>query len=177
MRVMASIRGEEETRPYRVQTFRFRENCGLYVIVGYTENAELNLFETLADHLSFTGIGGKRAAGMGKFTLYTGKMPTDLNKRLKSSGNRYMILSGSLPREEELEACLVNAEYLLSKRSGFVSSDTYSSEYMRKRDLYVLKAGSCVCRKYEGDVYDVSGHAGKHPVYRYAKPMFVEVDA
>ena len=86
-----------------------------------------------------------------------------------------MTLSVALPREEELTSALEDAEYLLCKRSGFVSSDQYAPEQMRKKDLYVFKAGSCFAYRFHGDVYDVSGKGGRHPVYKYAKPMFMEV--
>jgi CRISPR-associated protein Csm4 len=85
-----------------------------------------------------------------------------------------MTLSVSLPTDDELEKALDNAQYLLCRRSGFVSSDTYSDNQMRKKDLYVLKAGACIHNRYSGDVYDVSDHIGSHPVYRYAKPMFLK---
>ena len=37
-----------------------------------------------------------------------------------------------------------------------------------------INQGACVINKYMGSVYDVSA-GGRHPVYRYAKPMFLEV--
>lgn len=88
-----------------------------------------------------------------------------------------MTLSVSLPREEELETALAGAEYLLLKRSGFVASERYAPEQMRKKDLYVFQAGSCFPEKFHGDIYDVSDTCGRHPVYRYAKPMWMEVQA
>jgi CRISPR-associated protein Csm4 len=177
IKVSASIRGEEETKPYRVGTYYFKEGNGLYIIVGYSEDKVLQFAEDLLDRLSYSGIGGKRASGMGRFTLYPGKMPQEIQQRLAGAGSKYMTLSVSLPRTDEIETVLEQAEYLLTKRSGFVGSETYSETQMRKRDLYVLKAGACVRNKYNGDIYDVSDHAGMHPVYRYAKPMFMEVDA
>lgn len=85
-----------------------------------------------------------------------------------------MSLSCSLPKYNELETVLEGASYLLQKRSGFVVSDKYSEEPLRKRDLYILKAGSCFRTIFEGDIYDVSD-GGTHAVYRYAKPLFMEV--
>ena len=85
-----------------------------------------------------------------------------------------MSLSGALPRENELEEAMENAEYMLLKRSGFVSSSSYCDSFMRKKDLYIFASGSCFRRKFEGDVYDVSSN-GTHPVYRYAKPIFIGV--
>ena len=87
-----------------------------------------------------------------------------------------MTLSVSLPTDDELESALEGAEYLLIKRSGFVASEEYAKEQRRRRDLYVLKAGACIRRPYQGDVYDVADPDGGHPVYRYARPMFMEVD-
>lgn len=177
MKVSASIRGEEETKPYRIGTYYYKEGNGLYFIVGYDEPQKLTLFEELMESLAFSGIGGKRAAGMGRFDFFAEKISLDLQKRLEKNGKTYMSLSVSLPQDKELDEVLEDAEYLLYKRSGFVASENYADEQMRKRDLYVLKAGSCFKIKYKGDIYDVSGRMGKHPVYRYAKPIFMEVDA
>jgi CRISPR-associated protein Csm4 len=175
MKVLASIRGEEETKPYRISTYYFEEGNGLYIIVGYEGDDTLSFIDNLLHNLSFSGIGGKRMAGMGKFKLYPESVPNDIQNRLETKGKRYMTLSVSLPREEEMERVLKDAEYILCKRSGFVSSDKYAKNYMRKKDLYVLKTGACVSEKYKGDIYDVSGKMGEHPVYRYAKPMFLKV--
>lgn len=177
MKNVVSIRGESETKPYRIGTYFYNDNNGLYVIVGYEQQEMLKLTEDLLEGLSFSGLGGKRASGLGRFELFTGKLPLEFSGRLKKSGTRYMSLSVALPKDEELETVLEGAEYMLCKRSGFVASECYASEQMRKRDLYVFKAGSCFSARFCGDVYDVSGEGGKHPVYRYAKPMLMEVQA
>lgn len=85
-----------------------------------------------------------------------------------------MLLSVALPADDELENALENASYLLEKRSGFVASSDYAEEWRKKRDLYVFTAGSCFVNCFAGDIYDVS-EGGKHPVYRYAKPIFMGV--
>lgn len=175
MKVSASIRGEEETKPYRIQAYYYHEGNGLYFILGYQEQQMLSLTEELLQGLSYSGIGGKRAAGMGRFALLPAEMPIDFFKRTVLQEKKYMSLSVCLPRDDELEQALLNAQYIVCKRSGFVDSLQYAKMQMRKRDLYVLQAGSCFCTRYEGDIYDVSGQGGNHPVYRYAKPMFMEV--
>lgn len=177
MRVSAAVRGENETLPYRVGTFFFEENSGLYIILGYESDEVLEFAEELLDSLSYSGIGGKRTMGMGRFILKRSKTEDELLSRLGKTGERYMTLSVSLPTDNELETVLENAEYSLVRRSGFVLSDTYFEQQLRKRDLYVLKSGSCVNTIFKGDVYDVSDKPGKHPVYKYAKPIFLEVDA
>lgn len=176
MKVSASVRGEEETKPYRIGAYYFNKNNGLYVIMGYGEQKVREIAEELWRGLAFSGLGGKRSAGMGRFFLCPCELPVDFDRRLKEDGREYMSLSVSLPREEELAETLADAWYQLCRRSGFVVSDSYSGEQMRKKDLYVLTAGSCFHTRYEGDVYDVSGEKGGHPVYRYARPMLLGVD-
>lgn len=175
VKVSASIRGEEETTPYRVGTYYFKEGSGLYVIIGYEEESDLEKIKECFDALGFVGIGGKRSSGLGRFEVYPEKNCQNFIKILQRQGGTVrMSLSCSLPKDSELESALEGASYLLQKRSGFVASDKYSKEFLRKKDLYVLKSGSCFRSTFEGDIYDVSD-GGTHAVYRYAKPLFMEV--
>ena len=175
MKTAVSIRGEKESQPYRVGTYYYESGNGLYLLIGYQEKKTLELVEELFENLSFSGLGGKRASGLGRFELFQGKVPVELYKRLEGSGDRYMSLSVALPTDAELEKVMDGAEYLLCRRSGFVSSENYAPEQMRKKDLYVFKSGSCFASRFGGDIYDVSDNGGIHPVYRYAKPMLLEV--
>lgn len=174
MKTAVSIRGEVETMPYRIGTYYYNAGNGLYLIVGYQNKDGLALVEELLKMLSFSGLGGKRTAGFGRFNLIQDDIPMELHKRLESQGTQYMSLSVALPTDQELESAMNDADYLLCRRSGFVASENYAKEQMRKKDLYVFKAGSCFGTRFCGDIYDVSD-GGRHPVYRYAKPMFMEV--
>ena len=60
---------KEEPLPYRVGVCTFMENCGLYVIAGYENPSTFEEVKTLFDSLQYTGIGGKRNGGLGRFTL------------------------------------------------------------------------------------------------------------
>lgn len=170
----ASVFDEEETKPYRIGIYQFYEGNGLYIMVGYESSEQLDFFEVLFHSLSYAGIGGKRSVGLGRFRLQDMEMDSNITQRLQVEGKRYMTLSVSLPQEHELETVLEESSYQMLKRSGFVASNTYAKDFQRKKDLYVLNAGSCVEQRYQGDVYDVSS-GGNHAVYRYAKPMFLEV--
>ncbi len=176
MKVSAAVRGEEETKPYRIGNYYYRQGNGLYVIIGYEDAGIAEFVEQLLMGVGKVGIGGKKTSGAGKFELMTGKMPEELRERLIKQGERYMTLSLSLPRDDELEDTLMEAEYILVKRSGFVDSSDYAREQRRKKDLYVIKTGAYLKTRFEGDVYNVADGSGSHPVYRYAKPMFMEVD-
>ena len=174
-KVSVSVRGEEEPMPYRVGIYYYNNGCGLYLIVGHADIQVMEFFEELLEGVSFSGIGGKRNTGLGHFTYYkVKKMPAQLEDRLAKDKGTFMTLSVSLPAEHEIDKVLEQASYTLEKRSGFVDSTEYAQLQLRKKDLYVFKAGACVSTKYEGAVYDVAA-GGKHAVYRYAKPLFMEV--
>ena len=171
---MANVRCEEDTVPYRVGTFYFSEDNGLYIIVSYESATEKMLAEELLEALSYTGIGGKKSVGLGKFKLLKGKMSECLLEHLNSNSKKKLLLSVALPREDELDRALESSSSQLDKRSGFVASSAYAEEWRKKKDLYVFASGSCFEELFEGDIYDVSD-GGKHPVYRYAKPLFMGV--
>ena len=173
VRTLASIRGLEQSEPYRIESFYFNIDCGLYIIVGSENRQDLNYIEELLIGLSYSGIGGKRSLGMGRFELEVGKLPQQLEQGLQLKTSRYLLLSVALPKDDELSSVLNGKEgYQLLKRSGFIFSN--SCDDRRKKDLYVFSAGSYFSKPFAGDVYDVSS-SKTHPVYRYAKPMFMGV--
>ena len=131
----------------------------------------------LLNAVGLVGIGGKRSGGFGKFQVEVLECPAEFLNRLNNSNyKKYISLSISLPKEQEMEIACQNASYLLVKRSGFVYSDTYSPNFQKKKTLYYFAAGSCFENMYEGDIYDGSCQ-GKHSVYRYGLPFFLGVSS
>lgn len=183
MRTMSSSKDPDkiltgDMLPFQVGSFRFREGNGLYVIASFENEQICKEVESLLANLSFSGIGGKRSAGLGRFRVEK-RVVSDAFKKLlacedEGGKHQYMTLSTSMARPDELQPILKNANYLLIRRAGFVSSSEYSATMMRKKDFYAFSVGSCFEQKYEGDVFDV-GDGGAHSVYRYGKPMFIEV--
>mgnify|MGYP004643439195 FL=1 len=171
---MAHVRSEDDTLPYRVGTFYYAPGCGLYVVIAYKSNNELSVAEELLEALSYTGIGGKKTSGMGKFNFRKGKPSKELEERLCKKSTRSMLISVALPKEVEINQAMENASYLLEKRTGFVASIDYALEWRKKNDLYVFTPGSCFTNRFSGDIYDVS-NGGNHAVYRYAKALFLGV--
>ena len=172
---VAIRREEEATGPYRVGVCTFYDNCGLYVILGYENQEAFDLAEKLFKSLQFSGIGGKRYSGYGKFTVTADKKCEGIRKLIERQSETYMSLSVSLPQDDELPDALSDASYLLLKRSGFVCSATYAKEPRRKLDRFLFAAGSCFKAKYKGRILNVAGDDGLHPVYRYAIPLFIGV--
>ena len=160
----------DDPMPYCVGSFRFADNAGLYVIAGLDGGWEF--LDGLFEVLSYSGIGGKRGSGLGRFTARR-EEAGELGRRLKSSGwAKYMTLGVSMARPDELGAALDGATYHLARRCGFVLSPDYSDKPLRKRDFYSFAAGSCFANRFGGGLFDVS-RGGRHPVYRYARPMFM----
>lgn len=174
VRTLAAGRNKEEAEPFFVGTYRFSKGNGLYLIAGFSTKEVEKEFTEYLTGVSFIGIGGKRSAGLGKFSLEIEPFSADSLTVTGSQQAAYMALSVCMAKSEELTDLLENSSYTLIKRSGFISSETYAPEQRRKKDFYAFQSGSCFSRPFQGDVFDVSGN-GKHPVYRYAKPMFLEV--
>lgn len=170
LRTSVAIHGMEKPEPYHVGIFQFKEKNGLYFIVG-TETEEIaDCFYDLLDALSFSGIGGKRSAGLGTFEILERSVINSSD--FERAGNKYLLLTTSIPTEKELNQVIEQARYQLIKRGGFIQSETYADEPRKKKEMFFFTSGSCFCKKYSGDVFDVSDH-GKHAVYRYSKPIFL----
>ncbi len=178
-RNMVQVRTDEnDSKPYRVGEFYYRNGNGLYVIVGYEKETEICLFEELMEAVSYVGIGGKRASGLGKFTFIKAKKSTELERLLQNKSEINILITGALPQDSELEDALEDATYLLEKRSGFAVAPIgmqveEEKDWQKKKDLYIFSAGSCFKKQFQGDIYDVS--KGQYPIYRYAKAMFLGV--
>lgn len=182
-RVMAGVTGNVDTKPFYVNAWKFAENAGLYVIIGYEQEEDISWLKYLMDNLGLRGVGGKKTSGLGKFEADDPIFLSDpysegleaLQRLLTTDGNWNMTLSCALPQDNELAFALDGAAYQIVKRSGFIDSVHYAKEQRKHRVLYVLAAGSCFRNKFDGDIYDIS-NGGNHPVYRYAKPLFLGVN-
>lgn len=175
--------GAKDAEPFSVGAFRFEDGCGLYFIAAFASREIMESVARLMNLLGAEGIGGKISAGFGKFRLaegvtLDGSEPACLQPLAKmlreESASHYILLTSSLPTDDELPATMENAKYTLIRRAGFVQSDRISNP-RKKRTQYFFAAGSVFGRKFDGDLYDV-GENMPHPVYRYAKPIFLGVN-
>lgn len=187
-----------DARPYFVGGYSFAPGAGLYFMSSGTYD-----LVPLLEQLSYSGLGGKRTSGYGRFEFCVqGNSPlaqvrrrssqqAQTRQRGKSKRSRrrataqathatqpktYVLLSSALPAPDELtDALLEGARYRLVHRGGFVQSTTHSDTPQKKRDMYLFAAGSTFERRFEGDVFDVNATSGSHAVWRYAKAMWAEV--
>lgn len=172
-----AVRTGEDPMPYYIGIYRFSEKAGLYIIAEFENDETKEMFDNIFRSLSYTGIGGKLSSGLGKFDIEEIDIPNVLESRIENSSEYRikLLLSGSIAADDEIEDVLSGESYYrLEKKSGFVSSETYSNTFMKKYDLYVFRSGSCFEKEYKGSIRDVS-IKGTHPVYRYAKPLFMGV--
>ena len=181
IRTMSALRSEEKIKdgdalPFPVGVYNFKDGGGLYLIAGYNGDNIKGVLDELFKRLKYSGIGGKKSAGLGNFDFENVDMPKELSDLLsKRSGKKCMTLSVCMAKNDELNEAVKGATYLLQKRAGFVYSPDYAPELRRKKDFYSFGAGSCFENRFKGDVFDVKGD-GSHPVYRYAVPMWMEIE-
>jgi len=170
-----AIKGNDAPLPYHVASWRFTDGCGLYVVIGYTDEQALSLVEDLLIRLGLSGIGGKRSSGWGKYETSRAPVPGALLARLKDESATYQMLMGTaLPAEEEMEELLRQGWYTVVRRGGFIRSETYAPGQLKKKTMYMLGPGSCLRRRFRGGLHDLSDNGG-HPVWRSANSLFVGV--
>lgn len=183
---MAKVRITQgkDSMPYQVGLYHFKENTGLWFIAGCGTEQIAEYLEVLIEGLSYTGIGGKVSSGYGKFhvedMILLNEPFDDATEWLyaaleDTSASRQLLLSTSLPSEEELTVLLPDAEYMLTRRAGFVQSSSYAEENRKKITQVFLSAGSVLPGRFDPVLYEV-GEAGKHPVYRLSAPLFLGVE-
>jgi CRISPR-associated protein Csm4 len=162
---------KDDAEPYHVGGFCFNENAGLYFIVRGSYDVS-----PLLKQLQYSGIGGERSSGYGRFEYeLSGKSPLQPSPTDRAEV-RFVLLASAAPAPEELnERLLAGAYYGLKRKGGFVQSFTHSDTPQKKRDFYTFAAGSVFSRKFDGDIFDVNAIPGAHPVYRYAKVLWMEV--
>lgn len=175
MKTAVGILGNDEPEPYRVSAYYFKPDNGIYVIVGYETEICRSLFESLLESLSYTGIGGKKSSGLGRFEYKECNLPDEMQKRLMKVGKEKMLLSTAMPEEQELNEVLQGATYSLLKRGGFIDSDRYAEQQMRKNERFVFAPGSCFETDFKGTVI-IEKNGGTHPIFRYEKALFLGVD-
>ncbi len=175
VKTSAVIDREEGAVPYQIGVYTFQPECGLYVIIGYETKDDLELFEKLLEGLSYSGLGGRRSAGLGGFTARKCDIPQSLQNLLCDDKDVSVLISTAYPKDEDLDRCLSDAEYMVIKRGGFVGSYNEYLNNIRKRDVYMFAAGSCFKNRFTGRIINVSRN-DTQPVYRSAMPMWIGVD-
>lgn len=179
---------EELPLPYVIGAYRFadiaaaKKQAGLYFIAGLADDLDADKLEQLVKSLGFTGIGGKRSSGFGKFELAEEKLELDelgiyeddaaiYAMLSETKAARYMNLAAFVPKQEEL-GIVKDGTYKLIRRSGFIYSAAFTEA--RKHDtVAMVEAGSCFKQRLNGQLLQLSVKDCPHAVYKYGKGLFV----
>ena len=166
----------EDAEPYVAGAYAFKAACGLYFVARFVDSASLDKVSSLMQSLQYSGIGGERSNGWGKFDLAIEELPplfpvfADAGK----AGDK-MTLSSILPTKSDL-AYVADGYYTLARREGFVQSATYADKPLKRKALHLINAGSCFENMLEGCIVDVASNDGAHPVYRYGKGLWIAIE-
>lgn len=180
----AAVPEHANAEPYFVGLFSFENNCGLYFIMGCTDEELAQDVSGLLALLGESGIGGKVSSGYGKFQVCD---TFDLNgssnpqtefliRSLKANRSAYYIaLSSCLPADDELDRAIEGASYQLLRRGGFINDPASCTQPRKKRMQYVFQSGSVFRTRFQGEL-SVVGETRGHQVYRYNRPLWMGVE-
>ena len=170
--------------PYHVGSYVFNSNSGLYFIVGFQTTSSKVLFDQIIELLSYSGIGGKRSSGYGKFEclkeieIISTEDLEDVNALYRLITNKnaqsYMSISSVIPDENEVHL-LQSGTYSLKKRSGFVSSSQLVGN-VKRNSCYSIKEGSCFVEPLKGKIIELQEPSVSHVIERHGIGFFVGVD-
>lgn len=145
----------------------------MYVVfAAENEDAEDLIFDIM-DSLQYSGIGGKRTAGYGRFECRIADIPSSLEKMLEADNcENYMTISMCMPSDDELSSVLDGAVYKLNKTRRICAVKHIFRYTTEKRDFYMFASGAVFKKKFDGDVFDVA-ILKAHPIYKYGKPILL----
>ncbi|MBS4456710.1 type III-A CRISPR-associated RAMP protein Csm4 [Tuanshanicoccus lijuaniae] len=153
--------------PYRVGYVSYEDDVYLAFIA-----TKDSLVEQVMTSLQYSGIGGKRTSGYGRFELDIQPLESYIEERITLEyDGPVMLLSTALPIDADLEEAIASGNFLVHKSSGFAFSEQAKGAF-RKQDLYKFRAGSTFSRSFRGSIVDVSPDSFVHPVYNFARPIF-----
>lgn len=151
-----NCRGDEPL-PYYMSVFTFAPHTGGYVIVQSDDDTVFDWIQQVLSLLGQSGIGGKRSAGYGKFSLVGPYIPVQYQCEYEdvvilhalladTQSPLQMNISSVLPTDEELDL-VSKGQYALRRRSGFYSGP---GQVKKRNSVYMIRSGSCFAKRLEG---------------------------
>lgn len=168
---------EEKPLPYYVGSYVFSEHSGLYFILGVEHEEEFTFIKDLLLSLGYSGIGGKRSSGYGKFELADNDLMlyddgTAIALMLYNEKSKYqMCLAPVCPCVDEIDV-VKQGSYKLIKRGGFIASSA-AKDNIKRNSIYMLQEGSCFPERLRGQMLQQTVDGLAHDVYRDGIGMFV----
>lgn len=174
-----AINGHDETQPYFVAAQHINsDKFSMYFILAANDGLE-EWLNPIIDSLSFSGIGGKRNSGFGKFTWSVAKLEKgdSLYERLTKDYPAYLAISCVLPSKDEIDVLKEKGSfYTLIQRGGFAYSAALEGTPRKKKNIAMIKPGSVFPRKLNGKIVDLAVSGMAHNIYRNGKGLFIGVE-
>lgn len=182
---VAIPRSQKDNDLYSIGIYKFEDNSGLYFITGFSDESIQPDFLKVLESLGYSGIGGERTSGYGKFTVKGIKLGQKTN-----SGSEIILFDLLTNKDKEFKMTLSviapinkdllevdNSYYTLIPRKGFVYSETYNNGIpVKRKPVVMFNAGSCFKNEIEGDILNLQSNEDEtHPVWRYGKAMMIGI--
>lgn len=176
----------EEPLPYFVGSYTFAKNAGLYFVLGLEDEEDLEQMQSLIEQLGYSGVGGKRSSGYGKYELADdyielsdedGVYEDDLalaRMLLNVEADLQMCIAPINPNTKDISV-VKDGFYKLLRRSGFVASNKITDN-VKRDSVYMLAEGSCFKKRIAGNMVTFSVQGVGHKIYRNGLGMFVGVN-
>lgn len=174
-----NMRGEQPL-PYYVGSYVFRKEAGLYFVVAAEDAENLALLAELIESLGYSGIGGKKSSGYGKYEAIRIPLDTEnqssdiaaLEKLLKAEEPAINMCIAPLCPENGQGEAVKGGSYKLIKRSGFVA---LNEENIKRSSFYMLSEGSCFASKLKGEMKRIRIPGVTYEICRNGMGMYVGV--
>ena len=168
-------RREQPPMPYTIESFRFFDNCGLYVIAAVKDEETFSCMDDAMQLLGTSGIGGSTSSGLGHYTLTTAPISESMEKALADDQASWqMLLNVAFPSESEANV-MEEARYMLLRRGGFTAGR--QEQPVKKQTAWLMAPGSVFRKRFDGMIEDASIALSSHPVWRYEKALMMGVNA
>lgn len=176
---------QKEPLPYFVNSYKFNHNAGLYFILGYKDEIDVEIIEPIIKSLGYSGIGGKKSSGYGKYEFFDDAIELNednsiykddllLTKMINTNNGIKLCIAPVLPKQEDVQYITVG-NYKLAKHSGFIY-DQNTHNKKRKNIVYMLAEGSCLMKSLTGIMLKEDYEGISYPIYRNGMGMFVGID-
>jgi len=170
-----------KTVPFFADRIFFNEDCGLYFLAKFQNEAIRKDVLRAISFLGTLGIGTDRTVGNGFFHFDEN---TDVSGIEISADNTdaYASLGLYLPKKEELEIIdMDNSSWGLIKREGYMAGSEYVKfRHLLKKSIYMFTEGSVfkTTEKPVGKFVNVKpewNDSEMHDVWRCGMPLFIPV--
>ena len=165
-------RATQQSSIYHCGYIHFRQDAGLYGIVGFKDKNFVDNFKKIFSLLGQTGIGGEKTYGCGMFEATFEPASGIFSDILKAQTDSYTLLSLYYPANDEQVGLKNNLlAYDIIRKKGWIATGRSALPLKRKSAGFITE-GSVLKNAVKGGLIDVTPDNPPpdiltHKVYRY----------